>query len=141
MTHSLWNPNQIRSFGHKFQDNPFDDAPLGITADGHFIPSNVRELRSMPRPGVQHPMSLPRARESSLRPSKNGTQTKLSSGKLGAVPLLPMPHGILSQWSRNMETLLQMLHLTCVMIQQVMRLYFTVLALLWSRQERALPQM
>ena len=38
MTHSLWNPNQIRSFGHKFQDIPFDDAPLGITADGHFIP-------------------------------------------------------------------------------------------------------
>ena len=38
MTHSLWNPNQIRSFGHKFQDNPFDDASLGITADGHFIP-------------------------------------------------------------------------------------------------------
>ena len=38
MTHSLWNPNQIRTFGHKFQDYPFDDAPLGITADGHFIP-------------------------------------------------------------------------------------------------------
>ena len=28
MMHSLWNPNQIRSFGHKFQDNPFDDTPL-----------------------------------------------------------------------------------------------------------------
>ena len=38
MMHSLWNPNQIRSFGHKFQDNPFDDAPLGISADGHFLP-------------------------------------------------------------------------------------------------------
>ena len=38
MTHSLWNPNQIGSFGHKFQDNPFNDAPLGITADGNFIP-------------------------------------------------------------------------------------------------------
>ena len=37
MTHSIWNPNQIRSFGHNFQDNPFNDAPLGITADGHFI--------------------------------------------------------------------------------------------------------
>ena len=38
MMHSLWNPNQIKNFGHKFQDNPVNDAPLRIAADGHFLP-------------------------------------------------------------------------------------------------------
>ena len=93
----------------------------------------------MPKADVQHGRSLPRARESSLRPLQNGIHTKLSLGKLEAVLLLPMLHGVLSQWSRIMGTLLQMLHFTC--IQQVMRLNFTMLAPLWSHQERELLQM
>ena len=58
MTHSLWNPNQIRSFGNKFQDNPFDDAPLGITADGHFIPFRCKGTKVYTKTRCPTPQEL-----------------------------------------------------------------------------------
>ena len=37
MDHTLVNPNQLRAFGIKVQDNPFDQAPLFLaTDDGEF---------------------------------------------------------------------------------------------------------
>ena len=38
MEHTLLNPNQIRSFGHEVQDNPFADSPMGITVKDIFLP-------------------------------------------------------------------------------------------------------
>ena len=39
LDHSLWNPNQVRSFGNPVWDNPFDpDKPLGIDLAEVFIP-------------------------------------------------------------------------------------------------------
>ena len=38
MDHNLVNPNQIRHFGIKVQDNPYDSAPLYLmTEDGDFV--------------------------------------------------------------------------------------------------------
>ena len=37
MDHTLINPNHMRHFGIKFQDNPYDDVPLYLmTEDGDF---------------------------------------------------------------------------------------------------------
>jgi hypothetical protein len=38
LDHSLLNPNQLRHFGHTYQDNPYSTAPLGITTDDLFLP-------------------------------------------------------------------------------------------------------
>ena len=49
MDHTLINPNQMRHFGIKVQDNPYDDAPLYLmTEDGDFaLPLSVQGTNSM----------------------------------------------------------------------------------------------
>jgi hypothetical protein len=37
LDHSLINPNQIRHYGHTYQDNPYSSDPLGIVADNNHI--------------------------------------------------------------------------------------------------------
>ena len=43
LDHSLFNPNQLRSFGNPVWDNPFDkDRPLGIELSDVFIPFDTQ---------------------------------------------------------------------------------------------------
>ena len=83
MTHSLWNPNKIRSFGHKFQDNPFDDAPLGITADGHFIPFRCKGTKVYIETRCPTPQELATCERIVLTSFKEWNPDQVVLGKVG----------------------------------------------------------
>lgn len=58
--HSLFNPNQLRTFGTRVQDNPFGDEPMSITnPDGSFTACyNPRVPTYSSRPGLRLAQTL-----------------------------------------------------------------------------------
>ena len=84
MMHSLWNPNQIRSFGHKFQDNPFDYAPLGITADGHFIPFRCKGTKVYAETRCPTPQELATCERIVLTSFEEWNPDQVVLGKVGS---------------------------------------------------------